>query len=101
MPELPEVETTRVGIVDYIVGQKVLNLVIRNSQLRAPIPNELAHEFPGQILNAVERRAKYLLFRTNAGTMLLHLGMSGSLRLLHEAIPPGRMIIWILISSRE
>jgi len=89
MPELPEVETIRAGIADYIVGRKVVDLVVRNSQLRVPISDELRTEFPGQILNAVDRRAKYLLFRTNTGTMLLHLGMSGSLRLLREIVPPG------------
>ncbi|CAK0762505.1 DNA-formamidopyrimidine glycosylase [Gammaproteobacteria bacterium] len=89
MPELPEVETTRTGIAAHIVGREVAGVVVRTPRLRLPISEELITELPGKIVNAVERRAKYLLLRTVAGTVILHLGMSGSLRLLTEPIPPG------------
>ncbi|CAK0767080.1 DNA-formamidopyrimidine glycosylase [Gammaproteobacteria bacterium] len=88
MPELPEVETTRVGIATHIVGQKIEQVVIRTHRLRLPVPIELTIELPGQIINTVERRAKYLLLRTHDGTILLHLGMSGSLRVLTESMNP-------------
>jgi formamidopyrimidine-DNA glycosylase len=89
MPELPEVETTRVGVSAHVVGQEVAAVVVRTPRLRLPVPPELAVELPGQVVEAVERRAKYLLLRTAAGTVILHLGMSGSLRLLIAPRPPG------------
>lgn len=90
MPELPEVETTRSGIASYIVGKRVREVNIRTAQLRLPISIELANELPGQIINAVERRAKYLLLRANTGTAILHLGMTGNLRWLTAPTEPGR-----------
>jgi len=82
MPELPEVETTRRGIEPYLVGHRVIELAIRQSRLRWPIPAVLRRALPGQRIESVERRAKYLLAHTQAGSALLHLGMSGSLRIL-------------------
>ncbi|MEO8802010.1 MAG: bifunctional DNA-formamidopyrimidine glycosylase/DNA-(apurinic or apyrimidinic site) lyase [Rudaea sp.] len=82
MPELPEVETTRRGIAPYLIGHRVVSLVIRQPRLRWPIPLALRRSLPGQKIEHVERRAKYLLVHTNAGSALLHLGMSGSLRVL-------------------
>lgn len=81
MPELPEVETTRQGIEPYIVGQRVTHLKVHNRQLRWTVPLELDWNLPGQTIEAVTRRAKYLLFHTKKGTLIIHLGMSGSLRL--------------------
>ena len=81
MPELPEVETTRRGISPFLVGQTVQTVTIRQRQLRWPIPAELDNALPGQIITAVNRRAKYVLLQTAAGTALVHLGMSGSLRI--------------------
>jgi formamidopyrimidine-DNA glycosylase len=87
MPELPEVETTRRGIAPYLIGHRVTSLVIRQPQLRWPIPPVLRRKLPGQEIENVERRAKYLLVHTRAGSALLHLGMSGSLRVLPADVP--------------
>ncbi len=89
MPELPEVETTRQGIAPHLVGHRVVALTIRQPHLRWPIPSVLRRRLPGQKIETVERRAKYLLAHTNAGSALLHLGMSGSLRILAADTPPG------------
>jgi len=83
MPELPEVETTRNGLAPHLVGERVSGLEVRQPKLRWPVPNELAGKIEGQRLIAIERRAKYLLFRFNSGTLLVHLGMSGSLRIIN------------------
>ena len=90
MPELPEVETTRRGIAPHIVGRRVTGVVLRRPDLRWPIPPEISTLLPGQVIEAVERRAKYLLMHTAAGTALLHLGMSGMLRVLPETTPIGK-----------
>lgn len=79
MPELPEVETTRRGIQPWVEGQQVESIVVRQPKLRWPIPEQLSLSLPGQRVQSVTRRAKYLLFQTDAGVMLVHLGMSGSL----------------------
>ena len=89
MPELPEVETTRRGLAPHLEGRKVERVVLRRPDLRWPIPPEVAAQLPGQRIEAVRRRAKYLLLDTAAGSALLHLGMSGSLRVLPGASPPG------------
>jgi len=88
MPELPEVETARRGITPYLKGKRVARVVVRDKRLRWPIPAALLKELPGQRIDAVERRGKYLLLKTQAGTALLHLGMSGSLRVLPQDTPP-------------
>ncbi|SEP00949.1 DNA-(apurinic or apyrimidinic site) lyase [Luteibacter sp. UNC138MFCol5.1] len=90
MPELPEVETTRRGIAPHVEGRRVTGVVLRRPDLRWPIPPEIATLLPGQVVDAVERRAKYLLLHTAAGTALLHLGMSGMLRVLPADTPPGK-----------
>lgn len=90
MPELPEVETTRRGIAPYIEGRRVTGVVLRRPDLRWPIPPEVSSLLPGQVIDSVERRAKYLLLRTEAGTALLHLGMSGMLRVLPANTPIGK-----------
>ena len=82
MPELPEVETTRRGVEPYCSGERVRRLVVREPRLRWPVPEQLPLLLQGQLITAVERRAKYLLFHTAAGTLLVHLGMSGSLRVV-------------------
>ena len=81
MPELPEVETTRRGIEPYIHGQRIVRILVRNRQLRWRIPAKLEKNLTGTTVEGIQRRAKYLLFQTGKGTMILHLGMSGSLRL--------------------
>lgn len=81
MPELPEVETTRLGIQNHIVGRKVTSVRIRNGRLRWPVPEALALELPARHIERVERRGKYLLVFAGDSCLLIHLGMSGSLRI--------------------
>jgi formamidopyrimidine-DNA glycosylase len=102
MPELPEVETTRRGIAPYLIGHRVTKLTIRQPRLRWPIPPILRRNLPGQEIENVERRAKYLLVHTGAGSALLHLGMSGSLRILPSDVAPGvhDHFDWLLDSGR-
>ena len=88
MPELPEVETTARGIRPHVVGKKITAVVVRNARLRWPVPDDLAHCLTGNSIERVERRAKYLLLHTQRGTLLIHLGMSGSLRILPAMTPP-------------
>jgi len=84
MPELPEVETTRAGVEPYSLNKKVTRLEVRESRLRWPVPDQLPQVIANQTIIAVERRAKYLLFRTELGTLIVHLGMSGSLRVMNS-----------------
>ena len=86
MPELPEVETTRRGLAPYVVGRSIAAVEVREPRLRWPVAKTLASKLAGQRIDALERRGKYLLFGTRAGTLLVHLGMSGSLRYLSD--PP-------------
>ena len=86
MPELPEVEVCRLGITPHIAGQKVEDVVVRNAKLRWPIPDKV-HSVVGKTLEKIERRSKYLLLRFSSGTLLLHLGMSGSVRILEQGTP--------------
>jgi len=90
MPELPEVETTRLGILPHIRKQKVTQVIIRNRRLRWPIPYNLNRELPEHVVDNVQRRAKYLLFHTDAGTMIVHLGMSGSLSIVSSNKPASK-----------
>ena len=80
MPELPEVETTRRSLLPALQGHRVTQVIVHEHRLRWPVPSELS-ALRGQRIDALERRGKYLLMRTRAGTALVHLGMSGSLRL--------------------
>lgn len=87
MPELPEVETTRRGLAPHVEGRTVSGVVLRRPDLRWPIPPEVPALLPGRTIESVRRRAKYLLLDTEAGSALLHLGMSGSLRVLPATTP--------------
>ncbi|WP_413112714.1 bifunctional DNA-formamidopyrimidine glycosylase/DNA-(apurinic or apyrimidinic site) lyase [Thaumasiovibrio sp. DFM-14] len=89
MPELPEVEVTRRGITPHVLNQRIEKLVVRQRQLRWPIPEELS-EIEGDMIQGVSRRAKYLLLHTNKGCVIIHLGMSGSLRVLPSSTPPDK-----------
>src|SRR5690606_8022234 len=90
MPELPEVETTRRGLAPHVEGRRITTVTLRRPDLRWPIPGEIPRELPGRQVTAVRRRAKYLLLDTDAGdSALLHLGMSGMLRVLPPATPLG------------
>jgi formamidopyrimidine-DNA glycosylase len=90
VPELPEVETTRRGIAPWIEGERATEIVVRERRLRWPVPAGLARTLEGRRLERVDRRAKYLILRWESGSLLLHLGMSGSLRVLTGPAPPGR-----------
>ena len=90
MPELPEVETTRRGIAPWMEGRRIRQLVVRERRLRWPIPPRLGAQLVGARVRQVGRRGKYLLLDTSRGTALLHLGMSGSLRVLEQVQAPGR-----------
>ncbi|HHG4548755.1 TPA: bifunctional DNA-formamidopyrimidine glycosylase/DNA-(apurinic or apyrimidinic site) lyase [Pseudomonas aeruginosa] len=90
MPELPEVETTRRGIAPYLEGQRVECVIVRERRLRWPIPEDLDVRLSGQRIVSVERRAKYLLLGAETGTLISHLGMSGSLRLVESGTPASR-----------
>jgi formamidopyrimidine-DNA glycosylase len=90
MPELPEVEITCRIIAPDMEGKTVQHVVVRNPDLRWPVPADLAKILPGQIIQTVRRRGKYLLVHCSDGTILLHLGMSGHLRVLSAATPPGK-----------
>ena len=87
MPELPEVETTRRGLAPHLEGRRIRAVTLRRPDLRWPIPPEIAHDLPGQRIATVRRRAKYLLMDVDGGSALLHLGMSGSLRVLPVDTP--------------
>ena len=86
VPELPEVETTRLGVGPLLEGRYVSTVNVRNPNLRQPVLKTLPRRLKGQRLVAVERRAKYLLFRFDTGTLITHLGMSGSLRVVSPRI---------------
>jgi len=87
MPELPEVETTRRGIEPHVLGRTVASAVIRQTQMRWPVPEELKEKLAGNTIQELRRRGKYLLFKLEGGTLILHLGMSGSLRIVAADAP--------------
>lgn len=91
MPELPEVETICLGIRPHIVGKIISDILVRQPQLRWPIPENLAAQCCHQMIIGVTRRAKYLLLETSENkTILIHLGMSGSLRIVDTTKAPGK-----------
>jgi formamidopyrimidine-DNA glycosylase len=88
MPELPEVEVTRRGIDPHVAGQVVTAVAVRNAALRWPVPADLEATLKGRTLRTTARRGKYLLLHFDHGHLLVHLGMSGSLRVLPADTPP-------------
>ncbi|MDD5175405.1 MAG: bifunctional DNA-formamidopyrimidine glycosylase/DNA-(apurinic or apyrimidinic site) lyase [Sterolibacterium sp.] len=88
MPELPEVEVTRRSIAPELVGRRVSGGMTRTAKLRYPLWPELPRHLTGKTLLSIGRRGKYLLLDFDAGSLLVHLGMSGSLRLLPPGTPP-------------
>ena len=84
MPELPEVEVTRRGIAPHLTGRRISGVAVRESRLRWPVPREV-HALAGRTVRSIRRRGKYLVVDCGDGHLILHLGMSGSLRVL----PPG------------
>ncbi len=87
MPELPEVETTRRGIAEHIVGRRITKVTVRERRLRYPIAANLAATLQGRTVAGVDRRGKYLLIACSGGTLIVHLGMSGSLRITAATTP--------------
>jgi len=90
MPELPEVETTRRGIAPHIREQEIRDIIVRQTKLRWPIPRGLKQKLSGSEITGVQRRGKYLLISVDEGSLILHLGMSGSLRIVDADLPPGK-----------
>lgn len=90
MPELPEVEVTRLRLERELVGMKFKRVVLRVEKLRLSIPQGLAETLPGLTLRSIERRGKYLLFDCGTGWLLIHLGMTGFLRLVKADTPAGK-----------
>ena len=90
MPELPEVETTCRGISPHIIGACVERVEIRNSKLRWPIDKTIVTLLPGMSATSVLRRGKYILIQFDFGWLIIHLGMSGSLRLVHKSVAPDK-----------
>ena len=88
MPELPEIETTLRGLEPHLLGQRIFDAVIRQPHLRWDIPKQLPAILRNQTIHALHRRAKYLLIKCGSGTLILHLGMSGSLRILPADTTP-------------
>src|ERR1700682_2167468 len=87
MPELPEVETTRRGLLPHLGGRSVRDVVVRTATLRWPVPGDLARRLRGEEVLAIRRRGKYLLFDCPKGHLLVHLGMSGRLTVVPEGEP--------------
>ncbi|MEP6996302.1 MAG: bifunctional DNA-formamidopyrimidine glycosylase/DNA-(apurinic or apyrimidinic site) lyase [Betaproteobacteria bacterium] len=85
MPELPEVETTRRGIAPYVERQKVTAVRVYDRRLRWPVPRDLPRRLVGRVIDRVDRRSKYLLFRLGRDTLIVHFGMTGSLRVFDSA----------------
>ncbi|HEY4351004.1 MAG TPA: DNA-formamidopyrimidine glycosylase family protein, partial [Paraburkholderia sp.] len=88
MPELPEVEVTRRGIEPYVAGRRVERVEVRTPTLRWPIPADLPRMLRGRFVKNVERRGKYLLFEMDDGWLIVHLGMTGTLRVLRNVPHP-------------
>ena len=92
MPELPEVETTRRGLAPHVERQKVTAVRLYDRRLRWPVPHDLAQKLVGRVVDQVDRRSKYLLFRLGAETLIIHLGMTGSLR-IHRDRPKKKVVL--------
>ena len=88
MPELPEVETTKLGIKPHLEGQIIIGITVRNPKLRVPVPFDMDVLCSGKKITAVTRRAKYLLIHLSKGYILIHLGMSGHLRIVPDSTKP-------------
>jgi len=86
MPELPEVEVSRLGITPHLLHQRISKIIVRQPQLRWPVPHDI-HLAEGLVIEQVRRRAKYLLIDTTLGSIVLHLGMSGRLHIVNADTP--------------
>jgi formamidopyrimidine-DNA glycosylase len=88
VPELPEVETTRRGLAPHLLGRRIETAIVRNRNLRWPVPRKLAQLVSGRKIEQLARRSKYLLVDCGGGWLIFHLGMSGSLRVVPADMPP-------------
>jgi len=88
MPELPEVETTRRGVAPHVLGRRIVQVDVYDRRLRWPVPADLAKRLQGAVIDRVERRSKYLLFHSGDGALLVHLGITGTLRVWRAGAPP-------------
>ena len=89
MPELPEVEITRRGIEPFVLGETITAITVRNPDLRQRVQRNIARLIVGRRVDRVTRRGKYLLLECSGGSLIVHLGMSGSLRVIEPGVPPG------------
>lgn len=101
MPELPEVEVTRRGVAPFLEGRCITKVMLRHSGLRWPFPVEQLHALAGCVIRKTGRRGKYLLLHFDHGTLIIHLGMSGHLRVLPADTPPGKHDHIDLLMDRE
>jgi formamidopyrimidine-DNA glycosylase len=101
VPELPEVETTRRGLAAHLTGLTISDVIIRNAKLRWPIPQDMPELLRGCTIVSLKRRAKYLLMDCGSGTLILHLGMSGSLRILPASSVPQKHEHFDLMLSND
>lgn len=101
MPELPEVEVTRRGVAPFLEGRCVTGVVLRHSGLRWPFPVAPLQALAGCVIRKTGRRGKYLLLHFDHGTLVLHLGMSGHLRVLPASTPPGKHDHFDLLLDKE
>jgi len=102
MPELPEVETTRRSLQPHVVGARIAAVTVRERRLRRPLDDDFERRLFGRQITALERRGKYLLFRLEDGdTLLVHLGMSGSLELMKAGTPLAVHDHVVLIFDRD
>ena len=90
MPELPEVETTRRGLAPHLIGHRIAAVTIRDARLRWPIAADLAGHITGQRIQGLRRRAKYLIVELERDALIVHLGMSGALRIVPVRTPAGK-----------
>jgi formamidopyrimidine-DNA glycosylase len=93
MPELPEVETTKLGLTPLIVNQVVQRAHLYRDNLRWDIPKHLVTTLASQTVNSINRRGKYLLIEFKVGTLIIHLGMSGSIKVVSSDTPLQNTII--------
>lgn len=101
MPELPEVETTRRGIAPALEGHTIRDVFVRERRLRWPVPPGIEQKLAGQSVTGLRRRAKYLLLDTAAGTAMIHLGMSGSMRIAGINDPPEKHDHFDIVTSNR
>lgn len=87
MPELPEIETIRRGLLPHILNKKIINVTVRNPHLRWPIDKEIIYQLVHRTILDINRRGKYLLFQLDCGALIIHLGMSGRLRVMEYSAP--------------